>query len=450
MAQTINIAVKQTGDSLTAGELNSLVAGTNAAITEQNETKSAHAAAIANKVDKVTGKGLSTEDYTTAEKQKLANVAENANNYTHPDTHPLSMITETDTLKVMTAAERTKLAGIPDNYTYSPSVKLDNAINVMKSFGNKIIVGGEITGGLAIIEDYDVNRTIFNVSGINDIAVFTYNDELAGLLAVGDFHSIFSYTPNYKALYYPIEAIDNSVYAIKIINGQIYISGSFTGFFRKIQPATQASFDNTYTPYLPANTINVTVFCDQGTKMLLVGQTYENSNTAQFFIRLNSDGSADSTFTPPTIDGDILTISIESTQKIIIAGKFTGGVMRLNADGSADSTFTSPPLVDYRSEVRNVNYIDSRYLIGGYLLDEDAHGLIMLNADGSVDSSFTPPPLFDYVNPVALIEDFIAVFDYSSNTVMYYQKDGSLAQIEQSAFDELKKKIQMLDKITIQ
>ena len=43
-------------------------------------------AKIANKVDKVEGKQLSTEDYTTAEKTKLRGIADNANNYTHPTT----------------------------------------------------------------------------------------------------------------------------------------------------------------------------------------------------------------------------------------------------------------------------------------------------------------------------------------------------------------------------
>ena len=38
-----------------------------------------------NKVDKVEGKQLSTEDFTTAEKEKLAGVEENANNYVLPD-----------------------------------------------------------------------------------------------------------------------------------------------------------------------------------------------------------------------------------------------------------------------------------------------------------------------------------------------------------------------------
>ena len=40
--------------------------------------------AIANKVDKVAGKGLSTNDYTTAEKNKLAGLDEGANKYVHP------------------------------------------------------------------------------------------------------------------------------------------------------------------------------------------------------------------------------------------------------------------------------------------------------------------------------------------------------------------------------
>ena len=42
--------------------------------------------ALSDKVDKMSGKGLSTNDYTTAEKQKLAGIAQNANNYVHPTT----------------------------------------------------------------------------------------------------------------------------------------------------------------------------------------------------------------------------------------------------------------------------------------------------------------------------------------------------------------------------
>lgn len=41
--------------------------------------------AVTSKVDKVTGKQLSTNDYTAAEKTKLAGIAAGANNYTHPN-----------------------------------------------------------------------------------------------------------------------------------------------------------------------------------------------------------------------------------------------------------------------------------------------------------------------------------------------------------------------------
>ena len=46
-----------------------------------------------NKVDKVVGKGLSSADFTQAEKDKLAGIASGANKYIHPSTHPASMIT---------------------------------------------------------------------------------------------------------------------------------------------------------------------------------------------------------------------------------------------------------------------------------------------------------------------------------------------------------------------
>ena len=59
------------------------------------------------KVEKVAGKGLSTNDYTTAEKNKLSGIADGANNYTHPDTHPASIIEEDASHRFVTDAEKT-------------------------------------------------------------------------------------------------------------------------------------------------------------------------------------------------------------------------------------------------------------------------------------------------------------------------------------------------------
>lgn len=54
------------------------------ALGENDDAVQALNAAIGNKVDKVAGKGLSTNDFTTAEKNKLAGIANNANNYSLP------------------------------------------------------------------------------------------------------------------------------------------------------------------------------------------------------------------------------------------------------------------------------------------------------------------------------------------------------------------------------
>lgn len=63
-------------------------------------------AKLGNKVDKETGKGLSTNDYTTTEKNKLAGIAEGANNYTLPvasSTLGGVKTTNTDGLDLLTA-----------------------------------------------------------------------------------------------------------------------------------------------------------------------------------------------------------------------------------------------------------------------------------------------------------------------------------------------------------
>ena len=62
--------------------------------------------AVADKVDKITGKGLSTEDYSTAEKSKLAGIATGANNYTHPANHPPSIITQDASNRFVTDTEK--------------------------------------------------------------------------------------------------------------------------------------------------------------------------------------------------------------------------------------------------------------------------------------------------------------------------------------------------------
>ena len=77
------------------GQLTEVLGEVDSCLSELDETKADITAvnnSLAKKVDIITGKGLSTNDFTTTEKNKLAGIEDEANNYTHPSTHPASMI----------------------------------------------------------------------------------------------------------------------------------------------------------------------------------------------------------------------------------------------------------------------------------------------------------------------------------------------------------------------
>lgn len=61
---------------------------------------------IGQKVDKVEGKGLSSNDFTDAEKLKLASITEGANSYVHPATHDASMIVESIQKQFVSQSEK--------------------------------------------------------------------------------------------------------------------------------------------------------------------------------------------------------------------------------------------------------------------------------------------------------------------------------------------------------
>ena len=63
---------------------------------------------LAGKVDKVSGKGLSTNDFTNVYKNKLDGIEEGANKYIHPDTHLASMIVETSSKRFVSDEEKNK------------------------------------------------------------------------------------------------------------------------------------------------------------------------------------------------------------------------------------------------------------------------------------------------------------------------------------------------------
>ena len=88
MATDIKISQMPISDTLVGDEIVPIVQNkTNKSTTISKIRENlATVQQLSNKIDRVEGKQLSTEDYTTAEKTKLQGVAVNANNYIHPTT----------------------------------------------------------------------------------------------------------------------------------------------------------------------------------------------------------------------------------------------------------------------------------------------------------------------------------------------------------------------------
>lgn len=121
---------------------------------------------LSGKVDKVAGKGLSTNDYTTAEKTKLAGIAEGANKYVHPSytakTSGLYKVTVDATGHVSAVAAVTKdditALGIPGQDTTYPEATTAKAGLMSAADKSKL-------DGMTIATDAEVTEMLTEVFG---------------------------------------------------------------------------------------------------------------------------------------------------------------------------------------------------------------------------------------------------------------------------------------------
>lgn len=121
---------------------------------------------LSGKVDKVAGKGLSTNDYTTTEKTKLAGIAEGANKYVHPSytakTSGLYKVTVDATGHVSAVAAVTKgditALGIPGQDTTYPEATTAKAGLMSAADKSKL-------DGMTIATDAEVSEMLTEVFG---------------------------------------------------------------------------------------------------------------------------------------------------------------------------------------------------------------------------------------------------------------------------------------------
>jgi uncharacterized delta-60 repeat protein len=132
-------------------------------------------------------------------------------------------------------------------------------------------------------------------------------------------------------------------------------------------------------------------------------------------IRLNSDGSLDTSFNAPRFNGSVFSVVLLANGGFAVGGEFnyvgakkSPPVVELASDGSLDKGFVSgdfagiPPSANPFVTVAAVHTIvaqpDGKIIVGGIftsIAGTELRGVARLTQSGSVDTSFTPDPGFN-------------------------------------------------------
>ena len=144
-----------------------------------------------------------------------------------------------------------------------------------------------------------------------------------------------------------------------------------------------------------------------------------NCNTSNRIIRLNSDGSKDLTFNiGDGFNDEVYDIQVQPNGKILVGGYFTQynnidayHIIRLNSNGSIDSSFlignSDVSFNDYVNTIKLQS--DGKILVGGYFTTygfNSQNYISRLNTDGTIDLTFQIGNGFnDEVNTITLQSD---------------------------------------------
>jgi uncharacterized delta-60 repeat protein len=144
----------------------------------------------------------------------------------------------------------------------------------------------------------------------------------------------------------------------------------------------------------------VLAIATQADGKILVGGSFNtyNSVTENSIIRLNADGSKDTSFNTGTgFDSTVFAITTQSDGKILVGGNFTtyngvteNRIIRLNTDGSKDTTFSIGTGFDNlvrAIELQN----DGKIVVGGFFTTYNGvteNRIITLNTNGTKDTAF--------------------------------------------------------------
>jgi len=189
-------------------------------------------------------------------------------------------------------------------------------------------------------------------------------------------------------------------------NGKIYVGGIFGGYNGIPQNCvvrlnSDGSLDTTFAVGTRINSGAVYSLALQSDGKILIGGTFvEFAGSPQLRLaRLTSTGELDTTFNLGTsFNGMIKSIVIQPDNKILVGGEFSsfngtsaGRIARLNGDGSKDASFLSGTGFNVTVDSILVTQ-DSKILVTGtfttYQMETSRHRLIRLDSNSQLDATF--------------------------------------------------------------
>lgn len=189
-------------------------------------------------------------------------------------------------------------------------------------------------------------------------------------------------------------------------NSKIIVGGDFTAYNGKTtnfiaRLNSNGSLDTSFNTGSGFDTrVNTTIIQPDG-KVIVGGlfRTY-NGHSVNYIIRLNSDGSIDTSFSNNIGSGfnnSLHALAIQTDGKIIAAGNFTSFkgtpqkyILRLNDDGSLDTSFKigiGPNNTVNCISVQN----DGKLIFGGNFVSFNSKSfnrIVRLNSNGTIDTTF--------------------------------------------------------------
>ncbi|MBL8181680.1 MAG: VCBS repeat-containing protein [Blastocatellia bacterium] len=227
---------------------------------------------------------------------------------------------------------------------------------------------------------------------------------------------------------------------------RVVLQGSSANGPRLFRLQTNGTIDSSFTSNLSFyGTVNT--LARQADGKVLIAGVYSQMNgvNRSSFARVNTDGTLDATFdigtgfsSPPD------SLVIQSDGKIIAIGEFTSyngtsvpGIVRLNSNGSIDSSFSLTVTGTIRAAA--IRPDGKIYVVGEFSNINGAArtSAALLNADGTIDSSFAPNiGGFSRIYAIAVQPDgkvviggqFAGVNGFNRNNFARLNPDGSLDQ----------------------